>query len=466
MADIEEVVATAVKEVKEAGTRWEKLHDQNQRDLEAIRSQVEGLKKDQITDPILKEKIEAFGAAIATRTDEAQKAAKKQHDELTSRLDNLETALKRSVPGLGHNGGPPLDAKEIELSTEFTKSVLRIRKGHVPQGINPDEANADVYREYCKSLDAYLRSEKDQVLPDVHHKALQVGSDPDGGYLVPPEMSARIISRVIERSPIREAATVETISGTELDFRLDMDDVDFEWIGETDLPAASKTPQIGRKKIMVHTMAARPKATMQVLEDAGFNLENWLARKIGDKFGRGENRAFLLGTGRGMPRGILTYPDGLEGVGETIEQHPTGLADGYTYEAVVAMIYSLKEPYHNNAGWWMQRTSIGKVMLIKDGNGTYMYKNILMPGQRGLESQLAGYPLRMAADIPASVPGALCAIFGDLRQAYTVVDRMGITTQRDPYTVKPFIEYFTRRRVGGDVVNFEAVKLMRAAASV
>ena len=242
---------------------------------------------------------------------------------------------------------------------------------------------------------------------------------------------------------------------------MDHDEVDFEWVGETDLPNAGKTPQLGKKRIVAHTMAARPKATQQLLEDASVDVAAWLDNKVSSKFARGENAAFLLGTGRGMPRGLLTYPAGTSG--ETVEQVATGSATGFTFEGIVNTIYALKEGYHGRATWLMQRASIGKVMLVKDGDNTFVFKNVLMPGARGLETTLCGYPLRMAADVPAVATNALCAVFGDIGAAYQIVDRLGVTTQRDPYTAKPFVEFYTRRRVGGDVVNFEAFKLMKAA---
>lgn len=460
MTEVAKVIEEATAEVKRLGGDVKKIHDSVQSDLAAVRAEVEGLSKSALTDGLVQSKIEAFGQSVGLKIEAATKAAQEATKAADTRMDQIETAMRRGM--MGHNGGPPMeDAKSYrDAAIAFTKTAAVLTNRAVADVLDEGEIRFDDYKAYRKQFAAYLRRDERRFTPD-EMKALSSGSDPDGGYMVEPTTSARIIQKIYESSPIRQLATTETISGTELEIRMDTDETDFEWVGETDLPAEGKTPQLGKKRIVAHTMAARPKATQQLLEDASVDMAAWLDRKVSEKFARGENRAFLVGTGRGMPRGLLTYADGTSG--ETLEQRPTGAVDGFTFEALIGLIYSLKEGYHANAGWMMQRASVGKAMLVKDGGGSFVFKTILMPGSRGFETQLAGYPLRMAADMPSFAANALAVIFGDLRAAYTIVDRLGISTLRDPYTAKPFIEFYTRRRVGGDVVNFEAVKLGKGA---
>lgn len=467
MAEVNEVIDEVSKELKTLGgtvTNIATVYEKNQKDLEAIRSEVAGLSKAAMTDPLVQQKIDAYGAAIGTRIEEAQKAqaaaVKAAEDALNGRVDTIETMLRRAR--IGHNGGPAMDdpALERKHAEEFTRRSAQLRQKSIPDVLDDGEIQWDAYRDYRKAFPSFLRKDE-RILGEAFFKSLYSGSDPDGGYLVTPEMSARILAKIYETSPVRRLASVQTISGTELEFRVDHDEVDFEWVGETDLPTASKTPQLGKKRIVAHTAASRPKATQQLLEDANVDVEAWLAGKVADKFGRGENAAFINGTGRGQPRGLLTYPAGTSG--EAIEQVNTGSSSGFTFTGVINAIYSLKEGYHSRAAWMMQRLSIAKVMLVQDGDNTYLFKNVMMPGQRGLESTLCGYPLHMAADFPAVASNALCAAFGDFAAGYQIVDRLGITTQRDPFTQKPFIEFYTRRRVGGDVVNFESFKILKAA---
>jgi HK97 family phage major capsid protein len=451
MPDVNEVIEQARKEVERVGGEAKQLHDQVQKSLQEVRSELADRLAKGDVDPLIQTKLEAFGAEIATKLEAGQKAA-------NQRMDAVETALKR----VGGSGGAltPEDQKSRRANAiAFTKTAGALAGKQV---VITDESHIDFkgYDDYARHFDTMLRKD-DRALSAEAVKALSSGSDPDGGYMVEPSVSARIIEKVYESSPIRQLATVETISGTELEIKLDTDETDFEWVGETDLPAEGKTPQLGKKRIIVHTMAARPKATQQQLEDASTDMAAWLARKTSSKFARGEAYAFLRGTGRGMPRGLLTYADGTDG--EKIQQLPTGAAAGFTFEGITGIIYSLKEPYHARASWLMRRTSIGKVMLVKDGDGSFIFKTLLMPGSKGLESMLAGYSLRMAEDVPDLAANSLGAIFGDVQAAYTIVDRLGITTLRDPYSVKPFVEFYTRKRVGGDVVNFEAIKIGKGA---
>lgn len=339
MATVEEVMIEVKGEVAKYGTDLKSLQELTQRDLAAIRSQYESLTKGEALDPVFKQKLEAYGAGVATRMEEATKAA-------NARMDTIETSLKR----IGHNGGPALEADDFLHAEQHTKAAWQLAGKSFDPVIDPKDVDVKGWQEYARGFQRYMKSRDDKlILPD-HFKTLQVGSDPDGGYMVEARTSARILKKVWELSPFRPLASVETISGTELDFRLDNDETDFEWVGETDLPTAGKTPQLGRKKIVAHQMAARPKATQMLLEDASVDMAAWLAGKVSDKFARGEARAFLVGTGRGMPRGLLTYPDGDPEVnGEVIQQFPTGMSDGFTYKALTLMIYSLKEPYHANA---------------------------------------------------------------------------------------------------------------------
>ncbi len=453
--DIQAVVDAARQELARFGGNLKSIQDSTARDLAAVRSEVEGLKSAAMTDPLVQTKIEAFGASLGTKIEALQTEQAKATKQIDERIDAVETAMRR---GMG-TGGRPEDEGFRKNAILFTRGAAQLRRREVPDELGDDQIQFDGYRAYRKAFVAMLRRDE-RALPEEHRKALVVASDPDGGYLVDPEVSARILKKVYESSPVRQLATVETITGQELEVRVDNDEADFEWVTEVDLPGANKTPQLGKRRIVAHEMATRPKATQQLLEDANIDAAAWLDRKVAEKFARGENRAFLLGSGSGQPRGLLTYPAGT--VGDAIEQLPSGVVDGFTYERLIQGTFALKESYHARAVWLMQRSAIAKVMLIKDGT-EYMMQAVVQPGVSRMEPVLNGYPIRMAADMPAPVANAKCALFGDLASAYTVVDRLGITTMRDPFTSKPFVEFYTRRRVGGDVVNFEAVKILVGA---
>jgi HK97 family phage major capsid protein len=184
------------------------------------------------------------------------------------------------------------------------------------------------------------------------------------------------------------------------------------------------------------------------------DIESWLAGKVGEKFGRKEATAFTTGDGVKKPRGLLSYPHGtMRGY---IEQIATGSATTVTADAIVKMPFMLKAAYTANATWLMSRHTLAQIALLKDTTNQYLWR---MGLENGRPSTLVGYPVRTGEDMPQIASGALVYAFGDFRRAYTVVRRLGVSMLRDPYTGTPFVRFYFRQRVGGDVVNFEAVKL-------
>jgi HK97 family phage major capsid protein len=375
--------------------------------------------------------------------------------ELKKRADEIDTAFRRSPRG-GPNGLDEIDKEEIKgwltWETQFKASKGKLTAGTY---LTPADLDLDFDRRYQKALGRHLRFSNTQLEP-VEHKDLMVGQDTMGGYWVTPQMSARILSRVYESSPMRSLATVETISTDTLEAMIDDGEAGSGWLGETEAPAITTTPELGLQRIPVHTQYALPRVTQQLLEDAAINVELWLANKVGQKFGRVEATAFLTGTGVKSPRGLLTYADGA-GRGK-ITQIKTGSDSALSADIIKAFPYKIKEPYQGNASWLFNRATGAIIAVMKDTTtGQYLWQ----PGlQAGAPNMLVGYPFRMASDMAVPATSAIVAAFGDFREAYTIVDRLGITTLRDPYTAKPFVEFWSRRRLGGDVTNFEAVILM------
>jgi len=279
--------------------------------------------------------------------------------------------------------------------------------------------------------------------------------------MVPTERSARVIKKVYETSALRSFATVETISGKELVIPRDEGEFGYGWIGETEAPTETTTSQFGESKIAVHEMYAEPRATQQMLEDAGFDIEGWIDRKVGEKFGRVEAAAFFTGTGVNKPRGLLTYAAGTSGA--TIEQIASGAAAAVTADGLYNLVFSLKDYYTANARFMMKRTTVRDVLKLKDSDGQYMWQ--MGDIKAGVPATLLGYPVTRAEDMPTVEASALAIAFGDFAEAYTIVDRLGITLLRDNLTAKPYVKFYNRRRVGGAVVNFEAVKIQKIAAS-
>ena len=429
-----EEIKQAVEAVKQVNVAFEEFKRANDARLAEI-------EKKGAADPLLEEKLKRIDADLdrAQRVaDEAALAAKRQSrvvtDEKGDRID--------------------LDAKAADWA-----GMLARRRGETVPAF--DAAGLDSYK---AAFDRFLRKGEEVMSVD-ERKALSVGTDPDGGYVVNPDLSGRIVMKVFETSPMRAYASIQVISSDALEGLFDLDEAASGWVGETDNRAETNTPQLGKWRIPTHELYAKPKATQKLLDDASINMEAWLASKVAEKFGRDESNAFVVGNGSNKPRGFLTYSSGTTLPG-TIEQFPTGSSGAYAAapnggDVLINALYGLKAQYRANATWFMNRATLTATRKVKDSDGAYLWSPGIAAGQ---PATLLGYPVASFEDMPDPASNSLSVAVGDMREAYQIVDRLGIRTLRDPYSAKPYVEFYTTKRVGGDVVNFEALKLVRFGA--
>jgi len=395
------------------------------------------LKKKGAVDPILEEKIAKIDLAVQESSDRVLSVEK----SATERLDHIEALMNRTALS-------PVESSLEEKQVAFMNAVATSygRKAAFSQ---------ESLQEYRSGFDSYLRRNEKSLSPE-ELRALSIGSDPDGGYWVVPEVAATITATIFETSPIRELASSMSIGSKSVTMVIDDAEAGGGWLGERQTPTETATPTIREKEIVTFTSYAEPHATMEMLDDANINIEQWLAGKVSDKLARQENTAFVNGNGVGKPRGFMTYPAGT-GYGQ-IEQVVSGAAADFTFDGLISVQNSLKEAYQRNAVWLFRRASIANVRKLKDANNQYLWQP---NNQAGEAPTLLGAPVRHADDIPAVAANALAAMYGDLRAAYQIVDRHGIQVLRDALTAKPFVKFFTTKRVGGDVVNFEAIKIQK-----
>lgn len=346
-------------------------------------------------------------------------------DNYKQRLDKIETAYDR----------PSLDGVEAK-------------------------ADAPMQSEYGKAFRSYLRKGMDGGLEAFQSKSLSVGSDTDGGYLVTPHMSSKIVQSIFESSPLRQLASVETISSDSLELIDDHDQAAAGWTSETGAVSETTSPTLAKRNIPTHELYAQPKATQKLVDDAAIDIESWLSGKISDIFARKESTAFISGNGVGQPRGILTYAAGT--TWGKIEQVNSGSNGAVTADALINVFYSLKDAYNKNASFLMNRTVLQAVRLLKEATtNQYMWQPGLAAGS---PDTLLGVPAHMASDMPTAQTGSLSIAVGDFKAAYQVVDRRGIRILRDPFTEKPFVKFYATKRVGGDVINFDAIKIMKLSS--
>jgi HK97 family phage major capsid protein len=431
MSDEIKQAVEAVKTVNTAFEEFKKANDQRLAEIEKKGS----------ADPLLSDKL----AKIEADLDAAQK-----------RADEAHLAFKRQSRVVTDEKGDKIDLDQKAL--DWARVNARRRGTDVSQF---GASDLDTYR---KSFDVMLRKGEEVMGPE-ERKALSVGSDPDGGYVVHPDMSGRIVQKVFETSPMRAYASVQVISTDALEGLFDLNEAGSGWVGETEARAETTTPQLGKWRIPVHELYAKPKATQKLLDDAAINMEAWLASKVAEKFARDESTAFVSGNGVNRPRGFLTYAAGTTIPGQ-IEQFPTAVNGAFAanpggLDKLIDALYGLKAPYRANASWFMTRSVTALARKLKDSDGQYQWQP---SNQAGQPATLLGYPVAAFEDLEPLGTTSLSMAVGDMREAYQIVDRIGIRTLRDPYSAKPYVEFYTTKRVGGDVVNFEAIKIIRFGA--
>jgi HK97 family phage major capsid protein len=426
MAEIEiKAAAEAVEKLNKAFEEFKSTNDANLQNRDTV--------------------LEAKLAKIEADMDAAQKIA-----------DEAALAAKRAQRVAAEDSnGVDLDAKALHWARGVAKS-----RGTDMHQFGNAEMNA-----YKQAFNAYMRK-GDQILGAEELKALSVGTDPDGGYVVNPDLSGRIVAKVFETSPLRAFASVQVISTDALEGLFDLNEAASGWVGETDGRSETSTPQLGKWRIPTHELYAKPTATQKLLDDAEIDMEAWLASKVAEKFARDEATAFVTGNGIGKPRGFLDYADGTTLPG-TIERFNSGVnggfaTDGSGADVLINALYGLKAQYRTNAVWAMNRATTAAVRKIKDSDGAYIWQAGLAAGQ---PATLLGYPVASFEDMPALATGSLSIAVADWRETYQIVDRAGIRTLRDPFSAKPYVEFYTTKRVGGDVVNFESIKLIEFSAS-
>ena len=405
------------------------------------------------------------------------KADGKAVGDLTAKVETLSKAcdkfdeIKDAVEELQKKANRPQTDGEIKAAADLDAEVkqfnIMLRADFQSKGKPaPAEVDAKGYTEYKSAFFKVMTGTPLDNLSSDERKAMSAGSDPDGGYLLPPSTVGRTVAKLYEQSTMRQLATVQTISTDKLEGIVDNNEADAGWVSELGTRSDTTTPTVGKYEIGAHEMYAMPKASQKILDDAATNVEAWLAGKVADKFARVEGAGFTTGTGVGQPRGLFSYTTAATGDDSRawgqFEHVVTG-ANGafHTTKAdpLQDLIGAFKDQYLNGASWLMRRELRTDIRKMKEATSDrYLWEPSLQMGQ---PDRLLGYPARVDQYVPAKATGSLSLAFGNFAEAYTIVDRMGIRTLRDPYTAKPYVVFYSTKRTGGGAVNFEAVKFLK-----
>lgn len=390
---------------------------------EAVDAELKALKEKGAPDPLLAEKVNKLDTSLS---------------DLSKKLDALR--LKDARPAMSSDGKRELSETEVKHREAITRFITK--------GDETGFAGLDL-------------------------KALSAGTDPDGGYMITPEMD-NAISRVVSLvSPVRSVANVVQIGSSAFKRMINVGGTASGWVGETDARPATDTAKLRERTYPVMELYANPSATQTLLDDAAFNVETWLADEVQIEFAEQEGRAFIMGDGVAKPRGFIggytpVIDSGFTEAGGAPGYIKTGaaadflsVADGDEENNLIDVITALKTAYRANAVWMMNRKTIGKVRKFRDADGRSFWNQSTTLGQ---PSSLLGYPVVEAEDMPDVGANAFPVAFGDFNRGYQVVDRFGTRVLRDPYTAKPFVLFYTTKRVGGGIRMAEAIKLLKMEA--
>jgi HK97 family phage major capsid protein len=331
--------------------------------------------------------------------------------------------------------------------------------------LNGDEKPAPRDAEYSAQFEAYFkRGVETAKLEEV--RAAATKTDGEGGYLAPIEWDRTVTAALKQVSPIRQHASVQAISGAGFSKVFSDGNTGSGWVGETAARPATTTPGLQSLAWPLGELYANPAASQGLIDDAEVDIEQWLADEVSVEFDRQEGIAFLSGDGTNKPHGVLTYVTGAANAARhpfgAIESIVSGHATQVTGDGLVDLQTALPAEYVPNAKFFMNRGSQGAFRKLKSTDGVHLWQPSLALGQ---PSTLAGEPVVDMPGMPAVGAGNIAALYGDMRETYQIVDRIGIRVLRDPYTNKPFVHFYTTKRVGGGVKNPKAMKALKIAAS-
>ncbi len=331
-------------------------------------------------------------------------------------------------------------------------------------GLAQKSAEENGGREHKAAFRAYMRSGESDGLKALEGKAMSEASGPDGGYLVPPAAETEILRRMTSISPIRALASVREISTSNFRKAFSTSGPASGWVAETDLRPQTGNQQIADMNFPAMELYAMPAATQSLLDDSIVDIEQWIASEVDVAFAEQEGGAFVNGNGVNKPTGFLTYTKSTTAAwswGKTAYV-VSGAAGAFPAsnpsDVLVDLIYAVRAGYRQNASFVMNRKTQSAIRKLKSTTGEYLW---MPPAVAGASATLMNFPLIEAEDMPDIAADSFSVAFADFRRAYLVVDRRGIRVLRDPYSAKPYVLFYTTKRVGGGVQDFDAVKLLK-----
>lgn len=399
------------KSIEDLGTTFEEFKRTNE---EIIQRTAKGA-----VEPLLKEKLDAIQDAM-----DQQEKTKESLDGLLNRVDAMEV-----------------------------------------KGGRPGQTQADKDREdHSKAFGDFLSKGTVSGLADIQMKATSIGSDPDGGFAIPQELETVIAELERDATPMRQVCRVMPVRSENYEKLFNLGGAGSGWVGETAARPETDSPQLAKVAPAFGELYANPASTQRSIDDMA-NVEGWLSAEVAREFAEQENLAFTSGNGTNKPKGILAATlsldaDAVRTFGE-LQYRVSSASASFTADDLIDLEYDLKSGYRGGARYMMSNGTLRIARKLKDGDGNYLWRPGLSEGQ---PSSLAGYGITENEDMPAVAGGANSMMFGDFMRGYLIVDVVGTRVLRDPFTNKPYVHFYTTKRVGGIVDDSQAIKVLQLAA--
>ncbi|ANA71868.1 TPA: phage major capsid protein [Pseudomonas aeruginosa] len=388
-------------------------------------------------------------------------------EELGAKFDEFKQKNDKRVEALEAEKGKLVEQVETlneklgqldDMKSALEKELAGMKR--------PDGTGTKAASEHKAAFMQFVRKGIDTGLGELQAKALQIGVDADGGYAVPEELDRNIIELLRDESPMRQVCNQITVGTPDYKRLVNLGGAGSGWVGETAPRPETSTPTLAQINAVMGELYANPQATQTSLDDMFFDAEGWLNSEVGREFSEKEGSAFLLGDGVNKPKGLLAYPFAVAGDKTrpygTLQRLVSGNAGALNGDNLIDLVQAVKAGYRRAGVWMMNNLTVAYVRKLKDSEGNYLWRPGLEVGQ---PSSLLGYGITENEDMPDIAADANALAFGDFKRAYTIVDRIGTRVLRDPYTNKPYVGFYTTKRVGGMLVDSQAVKVLTLSAA-
>jgi HK97 family phage major capsid protein len=394
------------------------------------------------------------------------------HGEMQRAFETFKEANDQRLADIGKRRADPLLEEKVARINDtigaHQRQLEQITVKSARPALASERKDSPEAREHKAAFDDYVRHGESGNLRTLEMKAMSAGSNPDGGYTVPFETERTISERLAQISPIRGIAGVRQITGNVYKKPFMTAGPAAGWVGETDVRAQTASATLAELQFPAMELYAQPAATATLLEDSAVNIDEWIAQEVEQVFATQEGAAFVNGDGTNKPKGFLQYTTVVEAswAWTKLGYIATGTAGAFDpaapIDAVIDLVYALKAGYRQNATFVMNRKTQAAVRKLKDADGQYLWSP---PMQANGRASLLTYSVVEAEDMPDIAANSFAIAFGDFKHGYLVVDRQGVHVLRDPFTAKPYVLFYTTKRVGGGVQDFDAIKLLKFAAS-